>query len=98
MLAEVVTVEAALQEKEDGKTVFTSWSTAKHLLKTDPRYTKMPRKERASLWHWHVDDMQRRQKLALDQEAEKHKIEAKSRPPVDSGKYPSGSRRIHERQ
>lgn len=97
LLAELITADVALQEK-DGKTVCTSWSTAKHVLKADPRYTKMPRKERESLWRRHVEDMRRREKLALNQEAEKPRIDAMTRPPYESGIYNSGSRRIHERR
>ncbi|KAJ0030668.1 hypothetical protein Pint_13873 [Pistacia integerrima] len=50
LLAEVITTEAVAQETEVGKTVLNSWSTAKRLLKPDPRYNKMPRKEREALW------------------------------------------------
>lgn len=65
LLAEVITADAAVaQEKEDGKTALTSWSTAKQLLKADPRYMKMPRKDRESYWRRHVDDIQRRQMLS----------------------------------
>ncbi|KAL3502269.1 hypothetical protein ACH5RR_036718 [Cinchona calisaya] len=95
LLAEVVTVEAAAREK-DGKTVLTSWSTAKHLLKADARYTKMPRKDRESLWKRHVEEIQRRQKLAPDRETGKNK-EVKNKSSVDSGKNLSGSR-THERR
>ncbi|KAJ0091404.1 hypothetical protein Patl1_13997 [Pistacia atlantica] len=45
-----ITTEAVAQETEVGKTVLNSWSTAKRLLKPDPRYNKMPRKEREALW------------------------------------------------
>ncbi|XP_071927412.1 pre-mRNA-processing protein 40C-like isoform X1 [Coffea arabica] len=90
LLAEVVTLEAAAREK-DGKTVLTSWSTAKHLLKADARYTKMPRKDRESLWKRHVEDIQRRQKSAPDRETEKHK-DARNKSSVDSGKNVMGSR------
>lgn len=98
MLAEVITAEAAMKERDDGKTVFTSWSTAKHLLKADVRYTKMPRKERESLWRRHVDDMQRRLKLSLNEQTEKHSLEAKNHPAVEAGKHHSGSRRNHEKR
>ncbi|XP_075089547.1 pre-mRNA-processing protein 40C isoform X2 [Nicotiana tabacum] len=67
LLAEVITVEACSRETEDGKTVGNSWSTAKQLLKADPRYSKMPRKDRESLWRRYVEDIQRRQKSALDE-------------------------------
>ncbi|KAL7180845.1 hypothetical protein ACSBR1_039832 [Camellia fascicularis] len=95
LLSDAITSEVAAQETEDGKTAMTSWSTAKRLLKSDPRYTKMPRKERESLWHRHVEEMQRRQKLAVDQEGEKQ-AETRSRRSVDYGKYLSGSRGNHE--
>ncbi|XP_058183452.1 pre-mRNA-processing protein 40C isoform X1 [Rhododendron vialii] len=69
LLSDVITPEVAAQDTEDAKTATTSWSTAKRLLKADPRYAKMPRKERESLWQRHVEEMQRRQKkLAVDQE------------------------------
>ncbi|KAK3021872.1 hypothetical protein RJ639_047794 [Escallonia herrerae] len=96
LLSEAITAEAAVQETEDGKTVLTSWSTAKRLLKADPRFTRMPRKERESLWRRHVQEIQRRQKKAFDQE-EKH-TEARSRAPVDSGNYLAGSKRSHDRR
>lgn len=91
LLAEVITLEAAAQEK-DGKTVLTSWSTAKHLLKADARYTKMPRKGRESLWKRHVEEIQRRQKSASDRETD-----ARNKSSVDSGKNVLGSR-THDRR
>lgn len=90
-------MEAAAQETDDGKTVLTSWSTAKLLMKSDARYTKMPRKDRESLWRRHVEEIQRRQKPAIDQETEKHK-EPKNRSSVDSVKHLSGSRRTRDRR
>ncbi|KAK2972597.1 hypothetical protein RJ640_007066 [Escallonia rubra] len=97
LLSEAITAEAAVQETEDGKTILTSWSTAKRLLKADPRFTRMPRKERESLWRRHVEEIQRRQKKAFDQEEKKH-TEARSRAPVDSGNYLAGSKRSHDRR
>ncbi|KAJ8562924.1 hypothetical protein K7X08_031376 [Anisodus acutangulus] len=67
LLAEVVIVEACSRETEDGKTVANSWSTAKQLLKIDPRYSKMARKDRESLWRRYVEDIQQRQKSTLDE-------------------------------
>uniref|UniRef100_A0A2N9IEN5 Pre-mRNA-processing protein 40C n=1 Tax=Fagus sylvatica TaxID=28930 RepID=A0A2N9IEN5_FAGSY len=96
LLAEVLTAEAAAQDTQNGKTVLNSWSTAKRLLKPDPRYNKMPRKEREVLWRRYADEMLRKQKLALDQKEDKH-IELKSRSTVDSGRFLSGSR-THERR
>ncbi|KAI3990544.1 hypothetical protein MKX01_022844 [Papaver californicum] len=45
-----VTAEASDEVSADRKTILTSWSTAKQLLKSDPRYSKMLRKERENLW------------------------------------------------
>ncbi|KAK4421725.1 Pre-processing protein 40C [Sesamum alatum] len=78
LLMEVITADAAAQETQDGKTAMTSWSTAKQLLKNDPRYNKMPRKERESLWRRHSEEIQRKQKKVHDQEGEKP-AEGKSR-------------------
>ncbi|GFQ05173.1 pre-mRNA-processing protein 40c [Phtheirospermum japonicum] len=97
LLTDVITAEAAAQETEDGKTVVTSWSTAKQLLKSDPRYNKMPRKERESLWRRHTEEILRKQKKANDPKpAAEGKV---SRIYVDSGKHlPVGSRRTHDRR
>ncbi|XVE91918.1 hypothetical protein REPUB_Repub01dG0052600 [Reevesia pubescens] len=92
LLAEVITQEAAAQETEGGKTVLNSWSTAKRLLKPDPRYNKMPRKEREALWRRFAEDMLRKQKSALDQEEEKHP-DAKGRISGNLGRFSSGSRK-----
>lgn len=66
LLAEVVTVEAAAAKNDDGKTVLNSWSEAKLLLKPDPRYSKMPSKDRESLWRRHTEDILRRPKSVSD--------------------------------
>ncbi|KAL4570025.1 hypothetical protein LXL04_025674 [Taraxacum kok-saghyz] len=71
LLSEVITSEAGVKEYEDGKTVLTSWSTAKNLLKDDTRYNKMPRRDRELLWRRHVEDLLRRKRKA-EAEAEKH--------------------------
>lgn len=97
MLSEVLTTEAAAKETEDGKTVLNSWSTAKRLLRSDARYNKMPRKDRDSVWRRYSEEMLRKQKSAQDQTEDKH-TEVKSRSSVDSGRFPSGSRRAHERR
>ncbi|KAG6763900.1 hypothetical protein POTOM_031347 [Populus tomentosa] len=60
---EVIIAEAAARKAEDGKTVLDSWSTAKRLLKPDPRYNKMPRKERETLWRRYAGEMLRKQKV-----------------------------------
>ncbi|XP_043693895.1 pre-mRNA-processing protein 40C isoform X2 [Telopea speciosissima] len=95
LLAEVITAEAASQVTQDGKTVLTSWSTAKSLLKSDPRYSKMPRKDRETLWRRHAEEMMRKQKSASDPKQEKHNKDTKDRSSFDSGRSPSGSRRTH---
>ncbi|XP_022776500.1 pre-mRNA-processing protein 40C isoform X2 [Durio zibethinus] len=101
LLAEVITQDAAAQQTEDGKTVLNSWSTAKRLLKPDPRYNKTPRKEREALWRRYAEDMLKdmlkKQKSALDQEEEKHS-DAKARSSGDLGRFSSGSRKTHERR
>ncbi|PPD90762.1 hypothetical protein GOBAR_DD12307 [Gossypium barbadense] len=90
LLAKVITQDAAAQETEGGKTALNSWSTAKRLLKPDPRYNKMPRKEREALWRRYAEDMLRKQKSALDLEEEKH-TDVKGRSSGgDFGRYSSG--------
>ncbi|KMT02659.1 hypothetical protein BVRB_9g203360 [Beta vulgaris subsp. vulgaris] len=91
LLVEVITPEAAIKETEDGRTVLSSWSTAKKFLKSDPRYTKMPRKEREALWKRHVEEIQRKQKVAVEQKGDKYN-ESKSRNSYDSGRPSSAPR------
>ncbi|KAK6921440.1 FF domain [Dillenia turbinata] len=99
LLAEVITAEAAsAQEVEDGKTILNSWSTAKRLLKSDPRYAKMPRKDRESLWRRHTEEILRKQKQIGNLKGEKHGTEARTRSSVDSGRLPLGSRSSHGRR
>ena len=64
LLADVITAEAAAKQGEEGKTFVTSWSEAKKVLKPDPRYSKMPRREREALWRRYSEDVQRRMKAA----------------------------------
>ncbi|KAL2983247.1 hypothetical protein AAZX31_12G027000 [Glycine max] len=97
LLAEVLTSDAASQETNDGKTVLNSWSTAKRLLKSDPRYNKVPRKEREALWRRYAEDMLRRQKASYDSREEKH-TDAKGRTYLESSKHPLESGRSHERR
>ena len=89
-----MTLEAASQESEDGKTVLNSWSTAKRLLKSDPRYNKVQRKEREALWRRYAEDMLRRQKSSQE---EKH-TDAKGRNSLESAKLPLESGRSHDRR
>ncbi|MED6158668.1 hypothetical protein PIB30_034913, partial [Stylosanthes scabra] len=94
LMAEVLTLEAASRESEDGKTVLNSWSTAKRLLKSDPRYNKVPRKDREALWRYYTEDVQRRQKLSQE---EKH-TDTKSRNTLESIKLALEAGRSHERR
>jgi transcription elongation regulator 1 len=97
LLAGVIIAEAAAQKTEDGKTVLDSWSTAKRLLKPDPRYNKMPRKERETLWRRYAEEMLRKQKFEPDPKEDKH-TDSKNRSANDSGRYHSGSRRTNDRR
>ena len=85
LLAGVIIAEAAAQKTEDGKTVLDSWSTAKRLLKPDPRYNKMPRKERETLWRRYGEEMLRKQKSSPDQKEDRH-TGAKNRSSSDSAR------------
>ena len=100
LLAEVLTADAAARETEDGKTVLNSWSTAKRLLKSDPRYNKMPRKDREVVWRRYADDMLRKQKTEKSDPnpKEEKKTDPRNRSSVDSGRFPSGARLTHERR
>lgn len=86
----MLTAEAASQETEDGKTVLNSWSTAKRFLKPDPRYNKMPRKDREVLWHRFAEEMLRKPK-------EDRKSDAKSSS-ADAGRITFGSRGTRDRR
>ncbi|KAF9674462.1 hypothetical protein SADUNF_Sadunf10G0129700 [Salix dunnii] len=97
LLAEVITAETVAQKTEDGKTVLDSWSTAKRLLKPDPRYNKMPRKERETLWRRYAEEILRKQKSEQDKKEDKH-TDSKNRSANESGRYQSGSRRTNDRR
>lgn len=96
LLGEVITAEVATQEI-DGKTVFNSWSTAKRLLKPDPRYNKIRRKDREALWHRHVEEMLRKQTSGDSKKDEDHK-DLKGRSPIDSSRVHTGSGRNRDRR
>jgi transcription elongation regulator 1 len=59
LLADTITAEVATKQGDEGKTILTSWSEAKKVLKLDPCYGKVPHHERESLWCHYVEDMQR---------------------------------------
>ncbi|KAK4761244.1 hypothetical protein SAY87_006137 [Trapa incisa] len=91
LLSEVITLEAASsKETDDRKTVLNSWSTAKTLLKSDPRYTKMPRKDREALWQRHGEDLLKKLRSGEDNKREEKVSDPK-------GKLDSHSRRARDR-
>ncbi|KAF9624019.1 hypothetical protein IFM89_007717 [Coptis chinensis] len=97
LLAEVITTEAAAQVSEDAKSALTSWSTAKRVLKPDPRYSKMPRKDRESLWRRYAEEFQQKRKSASEPVGDKLNAEKRGRNSLDSGS-PAVSRRVRERR
>lgn len=88
LLDEAITMEASAEKTEDGKTVLTSWSTAKQLLKSDHRYKKLSGKERESLWRRHAEEVQRKEKDGKNSDL-------KSKTSVDPWRP---SRSVHERR
>lgn len=97
LLAEVITAETAARVTDGGKTLLT-WSEAKRLLKPDPRYSKMPRKEREPLWRRFAEEMLRRQKSSSDSKEEKPHSDLRNKTSVDPGRSPSALRRTHSRK
>jgi transcription elongation regulator 1 len=57
LLSEAITPEIATRTTDEGKTAVSSWSEAKGLLRSDPRYNKVASKDRESIWRRYVDDM-----------------------------------------
>ncbi|CAM0956739.1 unnamed protein product [Alopecurus aequalis] len=62
LLSEAITPEMAARTTDEGKTAVSSWSEAKGLLRSDPRYNKVASKDRESIWRRYVDDMARKLK------------------------------------
>ncbi|VAH16507.1 unnamed protein product [Triticum turgidum subsp. durum] len=62
LLSEAIAPEAATRTTEGGKTLVISWSEAKDLLRSDPRYSKVSSKDRESIWWRYADDMVRKLK------------------------------------
>lgn len=84
LLAEILTLDAAARAAESEKNVLKSWSEAKRLLKPDPRYSKMPRKDREALWVRYAEDMTRKQKAGGADPKDKFDSEGKNRSPADT--------------
>lgn len=96
LLAETLTADAAARTAESEKSALKSWSEAKRILKPDPRYTKMPRKDREALWAKYVEDVMRKQKAGgSEHPKDKFDSEIKNKPPTDAFRSP---RRPHARR
>lgn len=69
LLAETIATggaEATALEEKDRRTAINSWSTAKLVLKSDPRYNRMPRKEREVVWRRHAEELLRKRNTEVD--------------------------------
>ncbi|KAL2938940.1 Pre-mRNA-processing protein 40C, partial [Bienertia sinuspersici] len=86
-----LTWRSSARETEDGRTVLNSWSTAKRCLKSDPRYTKVPRKDREALWKRHAEELQRKKNVTVEQKGDKYN-ESNHKNPNDSRRPSSASR------
>ncbi|KAK8955646.1 Pre-mRNA-processing protein 40C [Platanthera guangdongensis] len=96
LLAETLSADAAARTTENEKSALKSWSEAKRILKPDPRYSKMPRKDREALWARYVEDVMRKQKSGgSDRPKDKLDSEVKNRSPADAFRSP---RRPHARR
>ncbi|OAY63514.1 Pre-mRNA-processing protein 40C [Ananas comosus] len=95
LLSEIITPEAAAQPADDGKTVLTSWSEAKRILKPDPRYSKLPSKDRESIWRRYADDMIRKQKQKSDSK-EKPDTNGRNRTSTDPSRRSNGRRKLFD--
>ncbi|KAL6883761.1 hypothetical protein ACP4OV_011175 [Aristida adscensionis] len=79
LLSEVITPEVAARTTDEGKTAVNSWSEAKGLLKSDPRYNKLATKDRESIWRRYADDLMRKLKQSDTKEKEKSDTDARQR-------------------
>lgn len=91
LLSEVLTAGTVTQVRDDGKTALTPWSVAKEQLKLDRRFSKMPRKERESLWRKYADEMRRKLKSS-DGKEEKLSPESQNRPTAEPVRKASPAR------
>ncbi|KAG9442297.1 hypothetical protein H6P81_018151 [Aristolochia fimbriata] len=96
LLSEVITAEAAAKVTEDGRTILSSWSMAKQLLKSDLRYPKLPSKDKESLWRRYSEDMQRKLKSTSEpNEVKQQHMDGRNRSASDSRNSPHVVRRTH---
>lgn len=73
LLSEVITPEVAARTTDEGRTAVNSWSEAKCLLRSDPRYNKLASKDKESIWRRYADDLMRKLKPSDTEEKEKEK-------------------------
>ncbi|TVU30315.1 hypothetical protein EJB05_21929 [Eragrostis curvula] len=78
LLSEVITQEVAARATDEGKTAVNSWSEAKSLLRSDPRYNKLASKDRESIWRRYADDLTRKLKQS-DTKEDKSDTSARQR-------------------
>ncbi|RLN39631.1 pre-mRNA-processing protein 40C [Panicum miliaceum] len=79
LLSEVITPEVAARATDEGKTVINSWSEAKCLLRSDPRFNKLASKDRESIWRRYADDLTRKLKQSDMKEKDKSDTDGKPR-------------------
>ncbi|KAF8672364.1 hypothetical protein HU200_049566 [Digitaria exilis] len=79
LLSEVITPEVAARTTDEGKTAVNSWSEAKCLLRSDPRYNKLASKDKESIWRRYADDLTRKLKQSDTMEKEKSDTDGKQR-------------------
>ena len=84
LLSEVITPEVAARPTDEGKTAINSWSEAKCLLRSDPRYNKLASKDRESIWRRYADDLTRKLKQSDTKEKDKSDIDGKRRRSSDT--------------
>lgn len=73
----MITPEIAARTTDEGKTAINSWTEAKGLLRSDPRYNKLASKDRESIWRRYADDM--KTKLKQSDMKEKSDTDGKQR-------------------
>ena len=87
--------EKAATAAEGEKTILTSWSEAKNLLRSDPRYSKMPSKEREILWSRFTDDLSRKLRQESGAADEGSKKRTAAAVDVGGGSSPKRRHRHH---
>ncbi|CAN6318081.1 unnamed protein product [Urochloa humidicola] len=83
LLSEVITPEVAARTTDEGKTAVSSWSEAKCLLRSDPRYNKLASKDRESIWRRYADDLTRKLKQSDTKQSSDTKEKEKEKSDTD---------------